>query len=205
MFKKAKNIDTAFRQMRMVSLVAIGALLFISCFMVYKSYDLAKSVQSKIYVLGNGKALEAFASERKDNIQVEAREHIKSFHRLFFTLTPDDKYILETITRSLYLADNSAKRQYDNLQESNYYLGIISGNVSQTILIDSVSLDVESIPYTFRCYAVQEITRPTSLVRRSLVTEGVLREVNRSTNNPHGFIIERWKIVQNKDLTVKNR
>lgn len=205
MFRKAKNIDTAFRQMRLIALVAIGAFFSLGCLLVFKSYQLARSVQSKIYVLGNGKALEAFASERKDNLDVEAKEHIKTFHRLFFTLTPDDKYIQETITRALYLADHSAKRQYDNLRESNYYINLISGNVSQVVRIDSIRLNLETIPYSFRCFGIQEITRSTSYVTRSLVTEGRLREVNRSGNNPHGFIIEHWKIIDNRDLSVKTR
>jgi conjugative transposon TraK protein len=172
---------------------------------IYKSYNLVGSTQQKIYVLVNGKALEAYASDRKDNIAVEARDHIKVFHQLFFTLSPDDKVINENISKALYLADMSAKREYDNLKENSYYSNIISGNVNQTIQVDSVHLDINQYPFYFKCYAVEQITRTTSIVNRSLITDGYLRNVSRSDNNSHGFLIERWKTLENKDLSVEKR
>jgi hypothetical protein len=93
MFQQLKNIDTAFRQVRMFSIVAILGCFLLCCFVIAKSYQLASKAQSRIYILANGKALEAFAAERKDNIPVEARDHIKTFHQYFFALDPDDKVI----------------------------------------------------------------------------------------------------------------
>lgn len=205
MFKKMKNIDTAFRHVRGFTMLVIVGCVVICCFALYKSYSLVAEMQSKIYILANGKALEAYASERKDNIPVEARDHVKVFHRLFFTLDPDDKAIQATITKSLYLADGSAKRVYDDLKENGYYAGLISGNVNQTISVDSVAIDINDYPYRFRCYATQNIVRPTSITTRSLITEGSLRNVSRSDNNPHGFLIERWNIIENSDLKTVSR
>ena len=205
MFKKMKNIDTAFRYVRGFTMLVIVGCVVICCFTLYKSYSLVAEMQSKIYILANGKALEAYASERKDNIPVEAKDHVKVFHRLFFTLDPDDKAIQATITKALYLADGSAKRIYDDLKENGYYAGLISGNVNQTISVDSVAIDINDYPYRFRCYATQNIVRPTSITTRSLITEGSLRNVSRSDNNPHGFLIERWNIIENSDLKTVNR
>jgi conjugative transposon TraK protein len=205
MFKKMKNIDTAFRHVRGFTMLIIAGCVVICCFTLYKSYSLVAEMQSKIYILANGKALEAYASERKDNIPVEARDHVKVFHRLFFTLDPDDKAIEATITKALYLADGSAKRVYDDLKENGYYAGLISGNVNQTISVDSVAIDINEYPYRFRCYATQNIVRPTSITTRSLITKGSLRNVSRSDNNPHGFLIERWNIIENSDLKTVSR
>lgn len=205
MFKKMKNIDTAFRHIRSFTLVVIIGCVLICCFALYKSFSLVSQMQSKIYILANGKALEAYASERKDNIPVEARDHVKTFHKLFFTLDPDDKAITANITKALYLADGSAKRAYDDLKENGYYAGLISGNVNQTIIVDSVAVDINEYPYKFRCYATQSIIRPTSITTRSLVTEGGLRNVSRSDNNPHGFLIERWSTIDNRDLKTLSR
>lgn len=200
-----KNIDTAFRYVRMVSIIAIGGFALICAYVIYKGYSLATVTQQRVYVLVNGKALEAYAADRKDNIPVEAKDHVQMFHHYFFSLSPDDKAIQATITKALYLADGSAKRQYDNLKESNYYSGLISGNVSQTLLIDSVQVNTNGYPFHFRLYGKQELTRPSSLVTRSLITEGYLRNVARSENNSHGFLIERWTIVENRDIDIKNR
>ncbi|MBW7892650.1 MAG: conjugative transposon protein TraK, partial [Chitinophagaceae bacterium] len=109
MFTKMKNIDTAFRYIRLFTIVIIAGCFLLCGLVLYKSYQLAAITQSKVYVLANGKALEALAGERKDNIPVEARDHISMFHHYFFTLDPDDKVIQGNITRALYMADGSAK------------------------------------------------------------------------------------------------
>jgi conjugative transposon TraK protein len=205
MFKQMKNIDSAFRHVRTFTLVVIIGSITLSCFALYKSYQLVANMQSKVYILANGKALEAYASDRKDNIVVEAKDHVKAFHQYFFTLDPDEKVIQTNITKALYLADASAKREYDNLKENAYFSNIISGNISQQIAIDSVQVDVNQYPYYFRCYATQNIIRTTSIVSRSLLTEGYLRNVSRSDNNSHGFLIERWTTIDNRDIKTENR
>jgi conjugative transposon TraK protein len=205
MFSKMKNIDTAFRHVRGFTMLVIIGSILISCFSLYKSFTLVSQMQNKVYILANGKALEAYASDRKDNIPIEARDHVKTFHQFFFTLDPDDKVIKSNVTKALYLADDSAKRIYDDLKESGYYSGIISGNVSQTIKVDSITIDINKYPYQFRCYAIQNIIRTTSIAYRSLITEGNLRNVSRSDNNPHGFLIERWNTIENRDLSTENR
>ncbi|MFP9100712.1 conjugative transposon protein TraK [Flavobacterium sp. RHBU_24] len=200
-----KNIDTAVRHLKAFSITVVISCVAICCFAIWKSFSLVSETQSRVYILSGGKALEAFSAGRKDNVPVEARDHVKTFHELFFTLDPDDKAIEATITKALYLADGSAKRAYDDLKENGYYAGLISGNVSQTISVDSVMVDVAEYPYRFRCYGTQSITRPTSATTRSMVTEGALRNVSRSDNNPHGFLIERWNTIENRDLKTTAR
>lgn len=205
MFKKTKNIDTAFRHIRMFSIAFLFGCVLISILIAYKSYELASTAQQRIYILANGKALEAYSADRKDNVPVEARDHVKMFHHYFFTMDPDEKVILANITKSLYLADGSAKQQYDNLKENGYYASLISGNISQEIRADSIHINTESYPYYFRYQGEQRIIRPTTIVTRSMITEGYLRNVARSDNNSHGFLIERWKTLENKDVQIQNR
>lgn len=205
MFTKMKNIDTAFRYVRGFTMLVIAGCIIICCYTLYKSFESVALMQNKVYILANGKAIEAYASDRRDNVPVEARDHVKTFHKFFFTLDPDDKVIKTNVTKALYLADDSAKRIYDDLKENGFYSGIISGNISQTIQIDSINIDIKEYPYRFQCYAKQSIIRTTSILKRSLITQGSLRNVSRSDNNPHGFLIERWNTIENKDLTVENR
>lgn len=205
MFRKMKNIDTAFKQVRLFSLAVIGLCLILTLFMAHKSYQLATQSQQRIFILANGKALEAYAADRKDNVPVEARDHVKMFHHYFFTLDPDDKVINSNITKALYLADGSAKQQYDNLKENGYYTNLISGNISQEMQADSIIINTSDYPYHFRYKGVQKIIRPSTIVTRSLVTEGYLRNVSRSDNNSHGFLIERWKTLENADIKIENR
>lgn len=205
MFKKAKNIDSAFRHFKAFSLILLVCCFLLTGFVLFKSYELSAKVQDRIYVLDGDKAIRASASNRKDNVEVECKSHINMFHTDFFTLDPDEKVIEANLTRALYLADGSAKRQYDNLRETGYYSNIIAGNISQSISIDSITVNVKSEPFLFYCYALIKITRPNSIVTRNLITKGYLRNVSRSDHNPHGFLIERWETLENKDIKTENR
>ncbi len=205
MFTEAKNIDTAFQHVRTFSILFLAGCIIVSCVAVFKSLKAVSDSQAQIYILANGKILEAYIGDRKDNIPVEARDHIEMFHHYFFTLDPDEKVITSNISKALYLSDASAKKQYDNLKENGYYRSIISGNISQQIEVDTIDLNTASYPYWFHCVAKEKLIRTTSIVTRSLVTEGYLRNVSRSDNNSHGFLIEKWTIVENKDLKTELR
>ncbi|MBO9572791.1 MAG: conjugative transposon protein TraK [Chitinophagaceae bacterium] len=205
MFRHLKNIDSAFKYVRSFTLIIVIGSLLLTGYQLYQSGRLQEQANSRVWILAEGKALEAYSVGRKDNLPVEARDHVATFHQYFFTLSPDDKAITQTVTKALYLADGSAKQQYDNLKESGYYSGIISGNISQSLQVDSVHLDLARSPYLFRCYATQQIVRTTSIVYRKLVTEGYLRSISRSDRNPHGFLIERWTTIANEDIQVQKR
>jgi len=205
MFKETKNIDSSFRHIKVFTFLIVAGCFLLCGLVLYKSYELSARVQDKIYILAGDQAMEAFASKRKDNLVVEAKSHISLFHTYFFTLDPDDKVIEKNISKALYMADASAKKQYNNLKETGYYANIIAGNISQQISIDSITVNTKSEPYFFHCYGTEKIIRPNSIVTRSLITQGYLRNVSRSDNNPHGFLIERWETLENKDIKTENR
>lgn len=205
MFKQFSNIESAFRHVKLFTYVVVVASTILCAFTVYESYRMVRKAEERVYVLSNGKALEAIAGERKDNVAVEAKDHIKMFHHYFFTLDPDDKVIESNMSKALYLADGSAASQYRGLKENGYYNSIISGNVSQNVEADSIQIDFEQYPFRFRYFGKQKIVRPTAILSRTLITEGTLRNVSRSDNNSHGFLLERWRIVDNRDIELQNR
>jgi conjugative transposon TraK protein len=200
-----KSVDAAFRNMRLFMLLIIVCYTGLMAYMLHRSFQIAAVSQSRMYVLAGSKVLEAVAADRKDNIPVEARDHVSTFHHFFFTLDPDEKVIEQNITKALYLADASARQQYEALKESGYYTNIISSNISQEITVDSVELNLNQYPYYFRCSATQKIIRTSSTALRTLLTEGFLRSVSRSDHNSHGFLIERWRVLENKDIKTINR
>jgi conjugative transposon TraK protein len=204
MFTQFKNIDTAFKHIKMFSIFLIAANVFTMCFTIYKSYQAIAEAQNRIHILYNGKVLEALASDKKSNLPVELRDHIKTFHQYFFNLSPNDKAIQSTVSKALYLADESAKKQYDNLKEAGYFNNLISANISQEISIDSTTLDINDYPYPFICYATEKLIRASSTITRRMVTRGRIRDIKVQTDeNPHGFLIQQWEILQNEDETVK--
>lgn len=205
-FKSLKNIETAFRQIRLFGIVFLGLCCVVMIYSVWKAYSFAEAQRQKIYVLDDGKSLMlALSQDLSQNRPVEAREHVKRFHELFFTLAPDKNAIEGNIQRSLFLTDKSAFDHYKDLSEKGYYNRVISGNINQRIEVDSVSCNFNVYPYDVTTYARQYIIREKNITERSLITTGRLQNSVRSDNNPHGFILESFRVVENRDLRVIDR
>lgn len=204
-FKSLKNIETSFRQIRLYSIIFLVLCSVVVVWSVYSSYDFAEKQREKIYVLDGGKSLMlALSQDLSQNRPAEAREHVRRFHELFFTLSPDKSAIEHNVKRALLLADKSAYNYYSDFAEKGYYNRIIAGNINQVLKVDSVICNFDSYPYQARTYAKQMIIRASNVTERSLVTTCRLLNSSRSDDNPNGFTIEGFTIIENKDLqTVK--
>ena len=205
-FKSLKNIESSFKQIRLFSIIFLCLCTAITGYALWSSYNFAEAQRQKIYVLDNGKSLMlALSQDLSQNRPVEAREHVRRFHELFFTLSPDKAAIEGNIKRALFLSDKSAFNYYSDLSEKGYYARIVSGNINQAIQVDSVVCNFDKYPYQVMTYARQLIIRESNVTERSLITHCQLLNSVRSDNNPQGFTIETFEIVDNKDLTVTNR
>ena len=205
-FKSLKNIETSFRHLRLFGIVYLGVCTLLVGYSVWKAYSFAEAQRQKIYVLDEGKSLMlALSQDLEQNRPVEAREQVRRFHELFCTLAPDKRAIEGNVQRAMFLSDRSAYSHYGDLAEQGYYNRIISGNVSQRIEIDSVKCDFNTYPHDVMTYARLFIIREKSVTERSLVTHGRLRNSTRSDNNPHGFILEGFRVLENRDIRMYDR
>ncbi|WP_286845138.1 conjugative transposon protein TraK [Proteiniphilum sp. UBA5346] len=205
-FKSLKNIETSFKQIRLYAIVFVCLCIIVCGLVVWKSYSFAEMQRQKVYVLDNGKSLMvALSQDVTMNRPVEAREHVRRFHELFFTLSPDKAAIESNLKRAFFLADQSAFNYYKDLSEKGYYNRIISANIQQRVEIDSIVCNFDHYPYLVQTYAKQFITRTSSVTERNLVTTCLLANATRSDNNPQGFIIEDWTVTENRDIRVLKR
>ena len=102
-FKSLKNIETSFRQLRLFGTVYLCVCTLLVVFSVWKAYSFAEAQREKIYVLDEGKSLMlALSQDLEQNRPVEAREHVRRFHELFFTLSPDKSAIEGNIQRAMF-------------------------------------------------------------------------------------------------------
>ena len=196
-FKSLKNIETSFRQIRLYSIIFLVLCSVVVVWSVYSSYDFAEKQREKIYVLDGGKSLMlALSQDLSQNRPAEAREHVRRFHELFFTLSPDKSAIEHNVKRALLLADKSAYNYYSDFAEKGYYNRIIAGNINQVLKVDSVVCNFDSYPYQARTYAKQMIIRASNVTERSLVTTCRLLNSSRSDDNPNGFTIELTNFIK---------
>ena len=81
---------------------------------------------------------------------------------------------------------------------------IIPVSYTHLLKVDSVVCDFNAYPYRAVTYATQKIIRQSNVTERSLVTTCRLLNASRSDDNPNGFTIEGFTIIENKDLqTIK--
>lgn len=79
---------------------------------------LLRSNVRSVYVLDQGKSLMlALSQDASMNRPVEAREHVRRFHELFFTIAPDKDAIEKNMERAFQLCDKSAFNYYKDLAE----------------------------------------------------------------------------------------
>ncbi|WP_319590728.1 conjugative transposon protein TraK [uncultured Draconibacterium sp.] len=198
---KQFDIQRKFRFIVYVLVLISLSLMGVSSYIYYESVQLVELSKEKIYVLDNGKSLlVALREDISENRDAEARDHVKRFHELFFTLEPDKTYIENNVREALYLADRSAMEQYQAFKENNLYNQVIASDISMTLQTDSIKLDFSAYPYHFTFTGKQKIVRKSNITIRSLKTSGYLRNISRTDNNPHGFLMEDWRIDENKDL-----
>ncbi len=143
-FKSLTNIETSFKQLRIFSIAFLVLCAVITSISVYWAYDFAEKQRQRIYVLDGGKSLMlALSQDLSQNRPVEAREHVRRFHELFFTLSPDKSAIESNIQRALMLSDKSTFNYYKDLSEKGYYNRVISGNINQNLVVDSISCNFD--------------------------------------------------------------
>lgn len=205
-FKTLRNIENSFKQIRLYAIVFALLCIAVVGYALWQSYRFAELQREKVYVLDNGKSLMlALSQDASINRPVEAREHVKRFHELFFTLAPDKNAIESNMKRAFNLADKSAFDYYKDLSEKGYYNRIISGNVQQRIEVDSVVCNFDTYPYSVKTFAKQFIIRSSNVTKRNLITSCYLVNSVRSDNNPQGFNIEKFSVLENKDIEVIDR
>ena len=198
-----KNIE---KRIKINKTMAIATVIFAMVIVIVGftySYKIVQDSRRSIYILDNGIPVLVKQTDELLNRPVEYKAQIDLFHKLFFTLMPDDEYIKKNVDKSLYLIDDTAKRERENLLEKGFYNQIISSNATVSVQTDSISLDLNTKKFVY--YGTQMINRKTSLIIRKLITQGYFKDIARTPNNAHGVLLENWNIVDNSEVAIKQK
>lgn len=198
-----KSIEEKIKINKVVSLSALFGAVVIVIVGLFFSYKLVEDSRKSIYILDNGVPILVKQTDELLNRPVEYKSQIDLFHRLFFTLPPDDEYIKENVEKSLYLIDDSGKKEYINLKENGFYNQVVSSNSVVTVKADSIKVDIPNKKFVY--FGTQMINRKTALIKRRLITEGKFEDIIRTPNNSHGVMLKYWKILDNTEILNENR
>lgn len=201
-----KDIEKSFTRMRGLSIVSVVASFVFALVVGVMAFNYAEQQRQKIYVLDQGKslllALQTDAIMSKD---IEIRDHVTRFHELMFTLSPQKQTISENLDRAFNLADRSAYDYSQDLAEKGYYSRLVSANISQQMIVDSVVFQGNSYPYQVKTYARQYVVRESTLSEYSFVSSCQLVNSSRSDVNPHGLMIEKFRVLENNLIETRKR
>lgn len=205
MLTSLRNMDAAHKQGRILTIICLVGMIGVAVFAIVYTTNAVQQQSRVVYALMGDNAVSLRAISVTENRPVEAENHVDLFHRMFFNLDPDREVIDRNMNRAVSLGDQSIMALFQEYEEDGYYRKLISSNTSQRVVVDSVLLDMSGDPYSFRFVGKTVITRPSSITTRRLITKGFFRDVQRSKNNPHGFLIERFQVVDNDDIKTAKR
>ena len=195
-----QSLEQKTRLAMITVITAIAGCVIICATTVLGCWAMIDRERKQIYVLDGEIPFLAERAQLETNYVMEARAHINLFHQFFFNLAPDDAYMNYTVGKALYMADGSALKQKQALDEKGFYSDLLSSSAVCTVMCDSISFDPKNRKFTY--YGTQTIKRRSREMKRSLITSGEIENVPRTENNPHGLMITNWRTLENKDLTT---
>jgi conjugative transposon TraK protein len=198
-----KNLENKIKLALFVSCASFLTSIIIVLIVMINANNLVKDERKNVYVLDGGLPLLVQRASLEENEEVEAMSHINIFHSLFFNLPPDDKFIADNIYKAMYLIDESGLKFYNDMREKGFYNQLIANSMLLSTKADSIHFDTQTKKFIY--YGTQRIERPSTIVKRSLISEGYVRKVSRSQNNPHGFIIFQYQVIKNDDIEIRQK
>ena len=201
-----RDIEKSFKGLSRLAVVSVVISLAFATVVAVAALVYAEKQREKIYVLDQGKSLLlALQTDAVMSKEIEVKDHVTRFHELMFTLSPQKQTIQENLDRAFNLADRSAYEYSQDLAEKGYYSRIVSANISQQMMVDSVVFQGNGYPYQVKKFARQYVVRESNISEYSFVSECQLINSSRSDVNPHGLLIEKFKVTENNLIETRKR
>ena len=205
LIKHFNDIDQSFKAMKWVTAIALAASAVAMLGTVLLYISKTEALTGTIYVVDRGSAVMASRTHEDGYRDIEANDHVLRFHELMLNITPNSESIKRNLDRALILCDKSAYEYYMDLAEKGFYQRMISANITQEFVADSVKVDLESYPYKVRTYGKLYLMRESNINQYEFESEGQLVEVERSPSNPHGLMLERFHVTRNENIGTRRR
>jgi conjugative transposon TraK protein len=205
LIKHFNDIEQSFKVMKYITTLALGtaAVVILGAMLLYTNRT--QSLTDTIYVVDRGSAVMANRSPEDGYRDIEADDHVLRFHELMLNVTPNAESIKRNIDRALILCDKSAYDYYMDLSEKGFYQRMISANITQEFVADSVRVNMESYPYKVTTYGKLYLMRESNINLYEFESQGQLVEVERSPSNPHGLMLEKFHVTRNENIGSRRR
>ena len=205
LIKYFNNIETSFKKMKFVTVLSICAAAVIAVGSVAAACWYMEQSGQTIFVVDKGSAVMATRDSKDSYRELEAKDHVTRFHELMFNLSPSAESIQRNLDRALVMSDKSAYDYWMDLSERGFYQRLVSANISQEFVTDSVKVDILSYPHSVTTYGKIYMLRESNITAYQFESTCRLIDVERSQTNPHGLMIERFTVTRNDNLGTRKR
>lgn len=200
------TIEASFRKTKIITIASLASAAIVSLGSLIYAAEFVSSHSDNIYILdGNGSAMSATVAKTQLDRELEVTDHVTRFHELMFNLSPSSDAIRRNVERALNMSDRSAYDYYNDLEEKSYYSRMVQANITQQISIDSVHVDMGVYPYQERTYGKLYVIRESNITRYDFISQGQLVETGRSKYNPHGLMLEKFRVIRNERVETRKR
>ena len=193
------------RRSTVVMTAALVLMALVTVLSVLRSYSFVREQRRQIYVIDKGQSILALQSDGSATRDLEAMDHVTRFHELFFNMAPNAATIQQNVDRALNLSDRSVYDYWSDLSEQGFYQRLVSANISQQFALDSVKVDMKTYPYGATTYGKLYLIRESNITAYDMVTSCRLVDVGRSKDNPHGLMLEQFRVESNEKLGTRKR
>ena len=204
--KYFENIESGFRKTKVLTLSVVAGACIIAGVTVFRALDFAESAHDNIYVVDTGgAATTAKAAPSGAEKDLEVQDHLVRFHELMFNLSPSSEAIKRNIDRALVMSDRSAYDYWMDMSERGFYQRLVSANISQQIMVDSVRTNLSVYPYEAVTFGKLYLLRESNITAYDFESACRIVDVERSQSNPHGLMIEKFNVRKSENIGTKRR
>ena len=205
LMKHLGGIDASFKTLKYITLLSVAASSMVAITAVTCSVMSIRKGQEQIYILDKGSAIMASHAGKDTYRDLEAEDHVLRFHELMFNLSPNRETIKRNLDRALLMSDRSAYEYWMDLSEKGFFQRIVSANISQEIVVDSVKVDMTSYPYNARTMGKLFLMWESNITAYEFESSCRLVDTERSPSNPHGMMIEKFAVTRNRPIGTRRR
>lgn len=167
------------------AVIALGSVAF--------SFWKSSTEREMVYVINNESARKANIADNTVQRDLEIVDHIARFHEKFYNLSPNPATIDENIDMAIALADESAILMDNRRREQRFYTNLVDNMMVEEIYIDSTNVNTAVYPYQAYTYGRLYIIRQSRVTKYNYESSCQLTNVARTTQNPHGLMIEHFR------------
>jgi hypothetical protein len=191
------NYKSANTSLKLIAIISLVVSLLFSSVVYFFSWKKLQESKQMIYILdASGKAYLANEKGLDVNTRVfEYESHVKYFYKLWYEF--DEFSYQRNIDEALNFVGACGRELYNEYKEQDLGNILKSKNITASVQIKEVKIDITTTPITGYIKGTQTIKRLGSLQTRNMNCTFEIHDVDRSRQNPHGCIIENWKVVDN--------